>query len=216
MSIRSTHLLLLAGAAGPVAFVGISQLDGALQPHYSSWHDTISTLSLAPHGWIQLANFILYGVLMLCFAEGLRRSGEVRRLAYVLLVAAAGCLILLGPFRTDPVLGFPPGRPTVVTPTGTVHNIAALLVFLAIPAAAVAALRRPLGGWAVFSTACGVLSLAAIGAFFAAVTAAHGHDGGDSPAGLFERLPGLLMGLWQIAYVVRVLTGRANTHRPTR
>jgi hypothetical membrane protein len=216
--IRRTHSLLLFGAAGPIAFVAISQLDAALQPDYSSWHDTISTLSLAPHGWIQIVNFILYGVLMLCFTEGLRRSGEMRTLAYVLLVTAAAGLIIIGPFRTDPVLGFPPGEPTVVTPIGTVHNMGALLVFLTLPAAAVATLRRPLGGWAAFSTACSVLSLAAIAAFFATITAANGHDGGDSPAGLFERLPALIMGLWQIAYALRVLTGRDKAgHRgPSR
>ncbi|GAA2637818.1 DUF998 domain-containing protein [Paractinoplanes durhamensis] len=210
-------MLLALGAAGPVLFAATFTINGAIQPGYSSGHDTISTLSLAQYGWVQIANFVLYGVLTLCFAEGLRRSAALRTSAYALLALAGLGLILIGPFRTDPVLGFPPGEPTVVTATGDVHNTGALLVFLAFPVAAVAALRRPLAGWALFSIGCSTASLIALAAFFAAVTAAHGQDGGNSPAGLYERLPVLFMGLWQAAYAMRALTGttKAETSAKT-
>ncbi|MEU7861072.1 DUF998 domain-containing protein [Nonomuraea sp. NPDC049141] len=215
MSIPRTQIPLVLGAAGPVIFITAYLVNGAAQPGYSSWHDTISALSLAPHGWLQIANFVLYGVLTLCFAEGLRRSGAVNTRGYALLVAAGVGLILIGPFRTDPILGFPAGEPAVVTLGGTVHNLGALVVFVAFSAAAFVAARRPLRGWSVFSIASGAVSLVAVAAFFATVAAAQGHDGGDSPAGFFERLPTLFIGLWQVAFAVRVLTGRA-IHRAQR
>src|SRR5262245_6658858 len=60
MRIRRTQRSLLTfGMAGPVTFVAAYLVNGATQPGYSSWHDTISALSLAGHGWIQVANFML-------------------------------------------------------------------------------------------------------------------------------------------------------------
>ncbi|WP_189029593.1 DUF998 domain-containing protein [Nocardia rhizosphaerihabitans] len=204
MSIRCTHTLLTAGAAGPVLFVLTYLVNGAVQPDYDSTHDTISTLSLAPHGWIQIANFVVYGVLTLCFAEALRRSSAIRTSGYVSLLVAGAGLVLIGVFPTDPALGFPAGESDAVTAIGTVHSMGALVVFLAFPVAAFAAAGRPFRGWDAFSVATGVLSLAAVGAFFVAFEGAA--EGADSPAGLYERLPTLFIGLWQVVFALRVLT----------
>ena len=204
---RTQRVLLTLGAAGPVIFIAVYLADGAAQSGYSSWHDTISALSLARHGWIQVASFMLYGVLTLCFAEGLRSSGAIKGWGFALLVTAGLGLLVIGPFRTDPTLGFPAGESTVVTPVGTVHTMTSLVVFLAFPAAALVTTQRPLRGWAAFSITSSVLSVLAVGVYFAIVSAAHGHPGGDSPAGFFERLPTFFIGLWQVALVLRVLTG---------
>ncbi|WP_344921669.1 DUF998 domain-containing protein [Streptosporangium oxazolinicum] len=207
MTIHRTRVSLLAlGAAGPVLFVAAYLVNGATQPGYSSWHDTISVLALAPRGWIQIASFLLYGVLTLCFAEGLRRFAAIGRGGFALLVIAASGLIVAGLFPTDPILGFPAGEPSVVSPGGTLHNIGALAALLGLPAAALVTVRRPLRGWAAFSVAAGVLSLVAVALFFATVAASP--DGGDSPAGLFERLPTLVMGLWQVTFALRTLGSR--------
>ena len=208
---RTQRFLLALGAAGPVIFVTAYLVNGATQPGYSSWHDTISTLSLARHGWIQAASFMLYGLLTLCFAEGLRRSGAASRWGFRLLVVAGLGLLVIGPVRTDPVLGFPAGESAAATPGGTVHSLVSLVVFLAFPAAVFVLARRSSRGWAAFSIASGVLSLVAVALFFATVAAAKGHDGGDSPAGFYERLPTLFIGLWQIAFALRVLTRRAGS-----
>ncbi|WP_410614387.1 DUF998 domain-containing protein [Amycolatopsis sp. lyj-109] len=206
MNVLRTRLVLLAaGAAGPIAFVASYVVNGATQAGYSSWHNTISTLSLADHGWIQDTSFVLYGVLTLCFAEGLRRSSAVSAWGFALLALAGLGLLVIGTFRTDPILGFPPGQPGIVTPGGTIHSIGALVVFLAFPAAILVTAVRMSRGWAAFSSASGVLSLIAVALFFAAVSAANGHDGGGSPAGIHERLPTLFIGLWQIAFGLRVL-----------
>ncbi|MFE7719320.1 DUF998 domain-containing protein [Nocardia rhizosphaerihabitans] len=204
MSIRCTQALLTAGAAGPVLFVLTSLVNGALQPDYDSTHDTISTLSLATHGWIQIANFVVYGVLTLCFAEALRRSAAIRTAGYVSLLVAGAGLVLIGVFPTDPALGFPAGESDAVTAIGTVHSMGALVVFLAFPVAAFAAAGRPFRAWDAFSVATGVLSLAAVGAFFVAFEGTA--EGADSPAGLYERLPTLFIGLWQVVFAFRVLT----------
>jgi hypothetical membrane protein len=205
---RIRQFLLTLGVAGPVIFVAAYLVNGGTQPGYNSWHDTISTLSLADNGWIQVANFMLYGVLTLCFAEGLRRSGVTNAWGFALLVIAGLGLLVIGPFRTDPVLGFPAGQATIVTLGGTVHSMVALVVFLAFPAAVFVMAFRSSRGWAAFSIASSVLSLVAVALFFASVSAANGHDGGDSPAGFYERLPTLFIGLWQVAFGLRVLTGR--------
>ena len=211
MHVPRTHRLLLTlGGAGPVIFVAAYLVNGATQPGYNSWHDTISTLSLAHHGWIQVANFMLYGVLTLCFAVGLRRSRAANGWGFALLVIAGLGLLVIGPFRTDPILGFPAGQPTIVTLEGTVHSIGALAVFLAFPAAAFAMAFRASRGWATFSIATGVLSLVAVALFFATVSAANGHDGGNSPAGFYERLPTLVVGLWQVAFGLRFLVRQAS------
>jgi hypothetical protein len=208
---RTARAILALGAAGPVIFIAAYTINGATQPDYDSWRDTISTLSLAHHGWIQVATFVVYGMLTLCFAEGLRRLGEVTKCGYALLVVAGLGLVIIGAFRTDPVLGFPVGDPSVVTPGGIVHSIGSLVVFLAFPGACCfATTLRPFRGWAAFSTASGILSLVAVIVFFAAVSAATGGNDADSPAGFIERLPTLIVGLWQVVFAVRVSTGRTG------
>lgn len=152
---RTHRVLLTLGAAGPVIFIATYLIDGAMQAGYSSWHDSISTLSLAPGGWIQIAGFVLCGLLTLCFAEGLRRSGSTRAAGFALLVVAGLCLAVIGPFRTDPVLGFPAGTSSAATLSGTIHNVGSLVVFLAFPAAVFVTTRRPFRGWAAFSVASG-------------------------------------------------------------
>jgi hypothetical membrane protein len=206
--VLARHVAVVLGAAGPVIFIASYLVNGATQPGHSSWHDTISTLSLARRGWIQVAGFTVYGALALCFAEGLRRSGAIRGWGWRLLVIAGLGLLVIGPFRTDPILGFPAGEPAVTIGGGTVHTLTSLVVFVAVPAAMLATRRHSSRDWAAFSVAGSVLSLLAVVVYAALVAAAHGHDGGDSPAGLFERLPTLFIGLWQVAFAVRVWTGR--------
>ena len=207
---RKRLILLGLGAVGPIVFIATYLINGTLQPGYSSWHDSISTLSLAPYGWIQVLNFMLYGLLTLCFAEGLRRSGISKSWGFALLVIAGLGLLAIGPFRTDPVLGFPNGESSTITAVGTVHSTASLVVFLTFPAAVLVTARRSSRGWLFFSIATSILSLAAVALFFGAVTAANGHAGGDSPAGLYERLPTVLIGVWQVLFVLRVIRNQAK------
>jgi Protein of unknown function (DUF998) len=118
-------------------------LEGAVRDGYRPLRHTVSSLALGSRGWIQSANFAVAGTLLLAGAAGLARAGDcaTSRTAPALIGAAGAGLIGSAIFTTDPVSGYPPGtpdEPTTPSPAGTVHNLAALPVFLGLPAAALA------------------------------------------------------------------------------
>src|SRR5579859_437326 len=101
----TTWFLLWSGAVGPLLFVTAFLIEGALCPGYDPWRTTISTLSLSDYGWVQIANFLLFGTSTLGFAVGLRRVFKrgLASLAAPILFATVGIgLILAGIFVTDP------------------------------------------------------------------------------------------------------------------
>ena len=128
-------------AAGPV-FVAVFLLEGAVRDGYRPHRHPVSSLALGPRGWVQTANFVVAGTLFLAGADGLARADDpaASSTAVPALIAAAGVgLIGAAAFPTDPVNGYPPGTPDAPTQpsrTGTIHNLAALPVFLGLPAAA--------------------------------------------------------------------------------
>src|SRR5262249_30525864 len=72
MERNRTAQLLAAGATGPVLFWLVVIVDGFTEPGYDARKAFISELALGKHGWVQTANFIVVGLLMLLFAVGLR------------------------------------------------------------------------------------------------------------------------------------------------
>lgn len=82
------------------------------------------------------------GTLFLAAAAGLARAGDraaSSRAAPALIGAAGAGLIGSAVFTTDPVSGDPPGTPDALTQpsrSGIAHNLAAIPVFLGLPAAA--------------------------------------------------------------------------------
>ena len=69
-----TRLLLWAGTIGPLFFVVVLLIEGATRPGYNAWRNFGSSLSLGSQGWMQIANFLICGVLMIGFAFGLRQA----------------------------------------------------------------------------------------------------------------------------------------------
>ncbi len=139
---QGRRLLRCGVWAGPV-FAATFLAEGAARVGYRPLRLPVSSLALGPRGWIQTANFAVTGVLCLAGAVGLRLAGEQPAgsgSAGPILVAAAGAgLIGAAAFRTDPVGGYPPGTPDLPgesTLVGTAHNLAAVPVFLGLPAAA--------------------------------------------------------------------------------
>lgn len=134
-------LLRCGQAAGPV-FVAAFLLEGAVRDGYRPLRHPVSSLALGSRGWVQAANFAVTGTLFLAGAAGLARAGDPvtsSRGARVLIGAAGAGLIGSAMFPTDPVSGYPPGSPDALpspSRTGTVHNLAAIPVFLGLPAAA--------------------------------------------------------------------------------
>ncbi len=118
----------LAGMIAPVLFVGIFLLEGWLRPDYDPRADFVSELAIGPRGWIQILNFVVTGTLLLVWARGMATefsSGKMARGTRILLTITGICLLLSGPFITDP-MPTPPGEMTV---TGTIHNLLGALFF---------------------------------------------------------------------------------------
>src|SRR5438105_11886442 len=64
------RLYLWAGIIAPILFATVFTIDGALTPGYSAYNEAISYLDLGTYGWIQLANFIVFGVLLMASTVG--------------------------------------------------------------------------------------------------------------------------------------------------
>jgi hypothetical protein len=141
-AVRWTRGLLYCGlAAGPV-FVTTFVIEGATRDGYGPSRHPVSSLALGPRGRVQTANFAVTGTLFLAGAAGLGRAADPAlssRAGQTLIGAAGAGLISAAVFATDPVSGYPPGTPAAPAQpsrTGMLHNLAAVPVFLGLPAAA--------------------------------------------------------------------------------
>lgn len=118
---------------GPMLFLAVVLVEGAVRPGYNPWRNTISELSLGPRGWIQATNFLMFGVLLLVFTRGLRGSLADSRAASVgcgLLLAIGFGVLLSGLFRAEP---WPPSS---MSTSGLIHLLSAVgLIFALLPAA---------------------------------------------------------------------------------
>ena len=169
----AARALLCCGAAAGPMFVTVFSIEGAKREHYKPRRHPVSSLSLGPRGWVQVANFAAAGTLYLAGAAGLSRTPDPvlgARLGPGLFAAVGLGLIVSAAFNTDPVIRYPPGTPDAPTEQSrrmTMHGIAALPIFLGIPTAAFACARRfhrsgnPAS--ARFSAATGVTMLATMG-----------------------------------------------------
>jgi len=163
-----TNALLLCGAASGPLFILAVLVQAFTAPGFDIRGDLISLLSLGPRGFVQIANFMLCGVLNLLCAIGLWRTlhgGPSGTFAPVLVGLHGLLLVVVGVFVTDPVNGFPPGSVTPATPSlhGIIHAGGALWVFVTC-AAALAVLTRHFlfrreYGWAAYCAASSVLML---------------------------------------------------------
>jgi Protein of unknown function (DUF998) len=191
-----TRWLLACGVIGPVLFVVTFGIAGAIRPGYDPMRVFVSQLSLGDQGWLQIANFVVSGLLILAFAFGLRRlvsSGRASRWGPILVGLVGLGMVVSGVFVTDPALGYPPGAPPGLTQNpswhGVLHLVGAFFVFGGLPAAAFVFARR-FGAeadrpWMIYSTASAVGLLLF---YFAATVAASSAGSLNSVAGLLQRV----------------------------
>ncbi len=218
----ATRFLLWSGAIGPLLFTSVFLIEGATRPDYNAWRTTISTLSLSDQGWMQIANFHLFGLLTLCFAAGLKRvfkAGSASSAGPILFAIIGVGLILAGIFVTDPCLGYPVisqvGLPESVH--GVIHNLAALAVFLALPVTCFVMGRRFARDpawrvWSTISMVTGSLVLIFFAWFFSSVSAAADAIPGEAVhAGLLERITSIIGCLWMSALAFRLILVPAGT-----
>ena len=128
-------LAALAGLSGPPVFALIILILTRAQDDFLrslGWHlrqaSTVpwpSALALGPYGWLQMANFILFGLLLTAFAGGLRRAIIPGRGAAIgaALQIVAGSALVLAAFPTEPDLSRLPQ-----TLPGWIHFLAFLLL----------------------------------------------------------------------------------------
>jgi hypothetical membrane protein len=117
-----------AGMIAPALFVGTFTIEGWIRPGYDPFREYVSGLSTGPRGWIQIANFVVVGLLLLTFARGVSVECQERnasRSGPLLLAIIAISLLLSGPFIMDP--------PGVRTVHGTLHAILGAVVFSLMP-----------------------------------------------------------------------------------
>ena len=213
----ATRLLIVCGAVGPLLFIIVLLIEGATRPGYSAWHNYGSSLSLGPGGWVQIANFIVCGLLMLCFAIGLRqvfRTGRGSVWGPILLGVFGVGLIVAGVFVTDPSLGYPPGTHTSGPQTlhGTIHGVNAIITFGSLAAACFVMARRFAGdpnwkGWALYSSITGAV---VVGFYIAASVVTTLDMNGvlpDAPGGLLQRIA-IISGFGWIMLLALRLFGR--------
>jgi hypothetical membrane protein len=115
----------LAGTLGPIIFLTVLTLAGPMRRGYDPVTRYASDLAVGETSWLQTANFIVFGCLVIVFAAGLRRGlagGRALRVSATLLALTGLGLILAGVFPTD--LGDQPP-----TAHGAMHFAASLLMF---------------------------------------------------------------------------------------
>ncbi len=100
------QLAAWAGMIGPALFVAIFTLEGWLRPGYEPLGMFVSELALGPRGWIQVVNFVVFGLLFLVFARGVAaefRDGKASRMGPILLTIIGISFLASGIFVMDPV-----------------------------------------------------------------------------------------------------------------
>ncbi len=145
----ATRAMLAAGViAGPL-FVATAAVQILTRDGFDLRRHPISLLSVGEHGWIQVANFIVAGVLSLIFSIGLARvltDGPGSRWGPRFCGLFAVGLLIGGIFKADPALGFPAGAPEGypehITTHAMIHAFAPPLAFLSLIAACLVIARR--------------------------------------------------------------------------
>ena len=127
----------------------------------------LSLLSLGSAGWIQIANFILTGLLAIACAVGMKRvlRSDAGGTWGPLLIAAYGLgMVVAGIFPPDPLPGFPPEKLARISAQmskhAMLHGVGFLVAFVSLTAACFVFARRYFGvgkpGWGRYSIATGI------------------------------------------------------------
>ena len=160
---------LAAGVVAGPLYVAVSLAQALTRPGFDLTRHPWSALANGELGWIQVANLIVTGMLVIVFARGLRRvlvEGRASRWAPRLIALYGVGLVAAGIFRADPVAGFPVGTPagTAISGHGMVHLMSGAVGFLSLTAACLLLSRRfaPTSrSWAIWTAGAGIVFLGA-------------------------------------------------------
>jgi hypothetical protein len=114
---------------GPLILIIGDLTAGFSTNSYSMIRDSISSLSLAPIGWLPTIGFLALGLLIEIFAAGLLFNVKGARWFYAgiaIFVIFGFAMLLIGAFRTDPI-------GAVRTVEGRIHGLTATTTFSLFP-----------------------------------------------------------------------------------
>ncbi|MEU3625853.1 hypothetical protein BS329_19025 [Amycolatopsis coloradensis] len=163
VAIPARALLACGAVSGPLYFL-TSFIQAALRDGFDMTKHPASMLSNGDAGWIQVANFLVSGVLMIAGAIGVGRTLEPGRGSVWgprLLGVFGVSLLFAAVFKADSGNGFPAGTGQAsISTAGVLHMAAGSVGFLSLIVAtfvfASRFSRQGHRGWAVYSRATGI------------------------------------------------------------
>src|SRR4029453_8412285 len=167
--IMKRNLMFCGIVAGPL-FIAASLIQAFTRTGFDLARHPISLLGLGSLGWVQIANFVVCGVLYVLGAIGLRAALRPSIWGPLFIGITGVGLIIAGVFTTDPGAGFPPGAPAgapAMSWHGALHEVGFLLSFVGAIGACLVFARRyaALGrrGWVVAAVSTVVAALVIAG-----------------------------------------------------
>ena len=170
MNPAMTKALLAGGVVAGPLYMGIGVIEILIRPGFDITRHELSLMSIGDLGWIQIASFLVTGLLVLGGAVGMRqamRSGRGRTWGPQLVGLYGLGLIAAGIFVADPINGFPPGiaESSTISWHALLHFVSAAIAFLGLIAACFVFARRFAAlqerGWSTYSLLTGILFLGA-------------------------------------------------------
>jgi len=161
-ALEQTHnkqrFFAFCGIVAPILFTVLVVVASFLRPGYSEIHNFISDLGVGPYAIIQNANFVIFGLLSIGFALGLRGGlpapqGRAMKAGVLLVIIFGFGILYAGVFPETYLSGSP-------------HTLASSIAFLSIIAAQLliwrglqSADRAEWGRYRTYSLISGLLSL---------------------------------------------------------
>jgi hypothetical membrane protein len=145
-SAEVTRLLLRCGVLVGPFYLAVGLMQALVRDGFDLSRHALSHLANGPGGWVQTANFVISGLMVIAAAIGFARAlrPHSRAAGWVLATFGVGMLVA-AVFPADPVDGFPPGtpegNPTTVSAAGLVHFAAGGIGFLALAVSSVVVAR---------------------------------------------------------------------------
>jgi Protein of unknown function (DUF998) len=124
-----SNISVYCGVNAPIVFVLIFTIEGMMRENYSPMKNFISELSIGNRGWIQIVNFLIFGLLFFVFSLGLLHEFRKLNLSLTgpfLFLILAVCYFFSGPFVTDSGTIFAQQKSI----HGIIHGILGAIVFL--------------------------------------------------------------------------------------
>lgn len=136
-SAAAVRTLLGCGVVVGPFYLAVGLIQAFVREGFDLARHPLSVLANGPGGWVQTANFVVSGALVIAAAVGIARALRPRSRAASWFLGCFGASMLAAAvFPADPIDGFPvgtpEGMPTTISTTGMLHFMAGGIGFLAL------------------------------------------------------------------------------------